>query len=142
MAVKRALALLALGVAGCASSHPAPIDYGAGAAPPRAQTLQRRPARVDRTRVDETTPQPDWADGPGTPLSAYAMQPAPRDQRRFKPHRVARGETFDTIAHDYAIDPRSLALLNFLQPPYALHEGDVILLPAGAQSSYGPPPSS
>lgn len=139
----RVLCLLALCVAGCASSHAAPVAYGAHSAPPRYAhaARQQTPAPQRSTRIDQTTPQPDWADGPGTPLSAYALQPAPRDPRRFKPHRVARGETFDSIARDYAIDARSLALLNFMQPPYALREGDVILLPAAARDGSGPPTS-
>src|SRR5262249_57174101 len=105
---------------------------------PSHQSAPQRSARVD-----ETTPQPDWADGPGTPLSAFALQPddAPRDPRRLQRHRVARGETFDTIARDYAIDPRSLALLNGMRPPYALREGDDVLLPAGARAGFEPPAS-
>jgi len=133
----RWVSLLALFAAGCASSHGAPIAYGDHAArtyspPPRHVSNHAAPVRGPR--IDESVQHPDWADGPGTPLSDYALQPADvtRDPRRLQHHRVARGESFDSIARDYAIDARSLALLNGLQPPYVMREGDDILLPAGA----------
>src|SRR5262245_38236089 len=69
----------------------APIDYGGNAPAPAAQ----RPASAP------STPTPDWADGPGTPLSAYALQPEdvhPYDPANLpRTHRVMQGQSIYDI---------------------------------------------
>ena len=137
--------LLALLTGACASAAPAPISYGSGGAA-RAQA-QRTPTRIEirepapATRQEEPpaprepTPQerPNWADGEGTPLSAYAMQP--NDTQPFDPahmprtHRVSGDESLYDIATRYQIPLRALIDQNHLEPPYVLENGRVLDLP-------------
>jgi murein DD-endopeptidase MepM/ murein hydrolase activator NlpD len=74
--------------------------------------------------------QPDWAAGPGTPLSAYALQPNQTDPanppRRV---RVARGQSLFDIATLYQIPMLALIEQNHLEPPYALPPGAIVELP-------------
>ena len=53
-------------------------------------------------------------------------------------HVVARGERFEDIARRYNVDPRSLALLNRMQPPYDVRAGQRIVLPAMARAYEAP----
>jgi murein DD-endopeptidase MepM/ murein hydrolase activator NlpD len=75
--------------------------------------------------------QPNWAAAPGTPLSAWALQPTqadPRDPPRSV--RVGRGQSLYDIATLYQIPVLALIEANGLQPPYAVAPGAVLLLPA------------
>lgn len=145
----RAALLLALLTGACASSAPAPISYGGGAraeAPPQqrvrrqtAEIEQRAPASAPRDAPAppprEPTPQaqPNWADGEGTPLSTYAMQPS--DAQPFDPanlprtHQVSGDESLYDIATRYQIPLRALIDQNHIEPPYALANGRVLELP-------------
>ena len=49
-------------------------------------------------------------------------------------HVVGRGESFEEVARRYNMDPRSLGLLNRMQPPYAVRPGDRLVLPAMARA--------
>jgi murein DD-endopeptidase MepM/ murein hydrolase activator NlpD len=77
--------------------------------------------------------QPNWADGEGTPLSAYALQPG--DVQPFDPanlprsHRVSGDESLYDIATRYQAPLRALIDQNNLEPPYALTQGRVLELP-------------
>ncbi|MBX3511621.1 MAG: peptidoglycan DD-metalloendopeptidase family protein [Hyphomonadaceae bacterium] len=132
----RALFVLALLAGGCATSSPAPISYGGGAQPARqpaaAAPIQRvEPPPQARPRAPE--PAPDWADGEGTPLSAYALRP--EDAQPFDPaalprtHRVRAGESLYEIATLYQVPLRALIDQNRLEPPYALPPGRELELP-------------
>ncbi|MBL8548076.1 MAG: peptidoglycan DD-metalloendopeptidase family protein [Hyphomonadaceae bacterium] len=152
----RTALLLALLTGACASSAPAPISYGDGGAvraeaPPPQRTERRAEIEQRGTRqtsqpartpaVQEPPPerapapqaQPNWADGEGTPLSTYAMQP--RDAQPFDPahlptsHRVSGDESLYDIATRYQIPLRALIDQNQLEPPYALENGRVLELP-------------
>lgn len=83
------------------------------------------PARVEAP--------PDWAEGDGTPLSAYALQPddaQPYDPARLpRTHRVGRNESLYDIATRYQVPLRALIDQNRLEPPYALAEGRELELP-------------
>ena len=131
----RAFILIAVLLAGCASQS-APISYG-GSAPP-----QRQPSRTQRATPPpqeavrrESQPQaaPDWADGEGTPLSAYALRP--EDAQPFDPaqlprtHRVARNESLYSISDRFQIPLAALARQNNLSPPYHLTPGAEIEFP-------------
>lgn len=130
----RAFILIAVLLAGCASQS-APITYG-GSAP-----QQRQPARTERASppqapVRRESPQqaaPDWADGEGTPLSAYALRP--EDAQPFDPaqlprtHRVARNESLYSISDRYQIPLAALARQNNLSAPYHLTPGTEIEFP-------------
>jgi len=157
----RVALLLALLTGACATSSPAPISYGSGgatarseqpAAPQRterrgrvaieqrgAQQAQDQPRR-EQARTEEPPPlartpavqeQPNWADGEGTPLSQYALQP----DQSFDPanlprtHRVSGAESVYDIATRYQVPLRALIDQNRLEPPYALNEGRVLDLP-------------
>lgn len=131
--MKRAAAFLALMAAGCATGSPAPIAYGgarhgAPAFPPAAPSRQPPPPAGE-------TPAPhnDWADGEGTPLSEYALQPGdaqPFDPARLpRTHRVGANESLYDIAARYQVPLRALIDQNNLEPPYALAPGRELRLP-------------
>jgi lipoprotein NlpD len=111
--------LAAFLLASCAGADPAPISYGHDAAPP-SQAPPRAPE-----------PAPDWAEGPGTPLSAYALQPDEAFDPAHPPrsHRVAENEQLYDIAARYQIPLRALIEENNLSPPYALAPGRELRLP-------------
>lgn len=145
----RAALLLAFFAAGCASAQPAPISYGSSGqaerpAPPPQRIEYRRdqaappqappppPAQTQPIQA-QPTPQPNWADGEGTPLSAYALQP--EDAQPFDPanlprtHRVGPDESLYDIATRYQAPLRALIEQNNLEPPYALTPGRELQLP-------------
>ena len=141
----RAALWLALLTGACASSSPAPISFGGGGA---AAAEQSAPQRVERRapieqgaaqeRVEEpparapaVQTQPNWADGEGTPLSAYAMQPSEVFDPAHLPrtHRVSGDETLYDVATRYQVPLRALIDQNHLAPPYALSDGLVLDLP-------------
>lgn len=76
---------------------------------------------------------PDWTDGEGTPLSAYALQPG--DVQPYDPaalprtHRVGAAESLYDIATRYQIPLRALIDQNALEPPYTLTPGRELQLP-------------
>jgi murein DD-endopeptidase MepM/ murein hydrolase activator NlpD len=152
--------LLALFIGACASANPAPISYGNGdgaaarsespAAPERTErrgraTIEQRGGQQQQrqraeTRREEAPPpsrtpavqdQPNWADGEGTPLSAYALQPNAGFDPANLPssHRVNGDESVYDIATRYQIPLRALIDQNNLEPPYTLADGRVLQLP-------------
>jgi len=154
--MQRAALLLALMTAACATGQPAPISYGGGggetpqqrqtqtrARPPieirnqpRQQTQRQEPPRQQepvRTPEAQPQPQPDWAEGEGTPLSAYALQPdeaQPFDPARLpRTHRVGANDALYDIAARYQVPLRALIDQNDLEPPYALTPGSELQLP-------------
>lgn len=143
--MKRAALLLAFCAGACASGAAAPISYGGGGAayePPanrgggRAPIERRGEAPPPVTPVRAPAPQeppPNWADGDGTPLSTYALQPD--DVQPFDPahlptmHRVGANESLYDIATRYQVPLRALIDQNNLEPPYAMSEGRELRLP-------------
>jgi murein DD-endopeptidase MepM/ murein hydrolase activator NlpD len=121
--------LIALVASACASAQPAPIAYGGSGRPasPPAQAPQRSDA-PPAPAVEE-----GWADGEGTPLSAYALQPSeaqPYDPAHLpRSHRVGENESLYDIAARYQAPLRALIDQNRLEPPYALAPGRVLELP-------------
>jgi murein DD-endopeptidase MepM/ murein hydrolase activator NlpD len=122
--MKRAL-LLVLLVSACAASDRAPISYGNGA---------REQGEVVATpRPRPPAAAPNWAEGEGVPLSAYALRP--EDAQPYDPsalprtHRVGANESLYDIASAYQIPLQALAAQNNLRPPYAVAAGRVIELP-------------
>lgn len=155
----RAALLLALLTGACASSSPAPISFGSGGAGLEQRVEQGAPQRTERRgratieqrgaqaqpqpqrqeQPEEPAPprtpavqeQPNWADGEGTPLSAYAMQPSEvfDPSRLPRTHRVSGDETLYDVATRYQVPLRALIDQNHLEPPYALSDGRVLDLP-------------
>jgi murein DD-endopeptidase MepM/ murein hydrolase activator NlpD len=136
-AMKRLAPLMAAALAACAGAHAragVPIEYGpetmAGAGP-RAEVE----AAPGRTQTPTRAPRSgqDWADGPGTPLSAYALQPnqaQPYEPGRLpRSHRVAANQSLYDIATMYQVPLRALIDQNHLEPPYTLPPGTVLQLP-------------
>jgi murein DD-endopeptidase MepM/ murein hydrolase activator NlpD len=125
----RAALLFALLAAGCATGPPAPIAYG-GAESGAPATTARQPAPAGEASARQ---EPDWADGEGTPLSAYALQPEdahPFDPARLpRTHRVGANESLYDIAARYQVPLRALIDQNGLEPPYALASGRTLQLP-------------
>ncbi|MBK8544172.1 MAG: peptidoglycan DD-metalloendopeptidase family protein [Caulobacteraceae bacterium] len=150
----RVALLLALLTGACASSGRAPISYGdsvgaraeQGAAPQRVERrgrapIEQRGGQREQPQAEAPAPieqrapavqeQPNWADGEGTPLSAYALQP----EQTFDPanlprtHRVSGDESLYDIATRYQLPLRALIDQNHLEPPYTLGDGRVLDLP-------------
>ncbi len=135
--------ILALFVSACASGQAAPIAYGGGQAAhvPPASSRQAADADVQPegrqdaggTVAPEVQEAPNWADGEGTPLSAYALQP--NEAQPFDPahpprtHRVSGDESLYDIATRYQAPLRALIDQNHLEPPYALTPGRELQLP-------------
>ncbi|MGQ0534431.1 MAG: peptidoglycan DD-metalloendopeptidase family protein [Caulobacteraceae bacterium] len=126
-AMKCAAILIALVTGGCAASSPASISYGASASSPA------RPSPPTPAPAGGTPALHSWADGDGTPLSAYALQP--EDAQPFDParlprtHSVGANESLYDIATRYQVSLRALIDQNGLEPPYALAPGRVLDLP-------------
>ncbi|MES1202063.1 MAG: peptidoglycan DD-metalloendopeptidase family protein [Pseudomonadota bacterium] len=113
---------LALLASACAATPPAPTSYGGG--PPR----QRVP--YSASAQQPVAPQPNWADGPGTPLSAYALQPPAFDPRHPpRSHRVEAHQTLADIAAIYRVPVMALIEQNHLEPPYHVRPGATLDLP-------------
>lgn len=129
--------LLALLATACASGQAAPISYGSGAqpaypAPPVARRQAPEPVEAP-VSPGAPAPAPNWADGEGTPLSAYALQP--NEAQPFDPahlprtHRVRENESLYDVATAYQVPLRALIDQNQLEPPYALRPGSELQLP-------------
>jgi murein DD-endopeptidase MepM/ murein hydrolase activator NlpD len=127
-------AFLVLLLGACASGSGAPIQYGGGHGAPASSPAPSRqaPAPAGETPAVPDT-APNWADGEGTPLSAYALQPEaaqPFDPARLpRTHTVAPNEGLYDIATRYQVPVRALIDQNGLEPPYALAPGRVLELP-------------
>jgi len=122
----RQAVVFALLLAGCATSTPAPITYG----PSHHRTVSR--AQPTPTYTPRPPPaQPNWAEGEGTPLSAYALQPDTSYDPRNPPrtHRVAAHESLANIAAHYQVPVMTLIEQNHMEPPYRLAPGSTIELP-------------
>jgi len=122
----RRVIVLALLVSGCAASTPAPITYG----PSHHRAVARNQPQPSYTPRPPPA-QPNWAEGEGTPLSAYALQPDANYDPRNPPrtHRVAPHESLADIAAHYQIPVMALIEQNHLEPPYRLTPGSTIELP-------------
>jgi murein DD-endopeptidase MepM/ murein hydrolase activator NlpD len=139
--MRRTAVLAALVVSACASEQAAPISYGSNAAAPVQPARRAAPIEIqgpqrgaqsapEQAPPTSSTQQPDWAAGPGTPLSAYALQPSPYDPAHLPAtHRVEAGQSLYDIATLYQLPLRALIDENHLQPPYALPPGTIIRLP-------------
>jgi murein DD-endopeptidase MepM/ murein hydrolase activator NlpD len=128
------LALLpAFLLAACASGERAPISY-AGGAPARAERAPR-PDEAPASTAPAPAPrhEADWADGPGAPLSRYALRPEDVQTADAahtpRTHRVGRGEQLYDIATRYRIPMLALIEQNHLTAPYALTPGSELRLP-------------
>lgn len=118
-----------------ASGGRARIEYR-GAGPQQQSPAPASPPQETPTyQAPERTPaeQPHWADGEGTPLSAYALQPdeaQPFDPAHLpRTHRVGANESLYDIAARYQIPLRALIDQNHLEPPYTLAPGTELQLP-------------
>jgi murein DD-endopeptidase MepM/ murein hydrolase activator NlpD len=71
--------------------------------------------------------------------STNNSNPNPRPNR----YRVQPGDTLPGIARRFGVDPSTLAVTNFLKPPYRLRTGDILVLPAPVQTAMlSPRPSA
>ncbi|MFZ4121315.1 MAG: LysM peptidoglycan-binding domain-containing protein [Caulobacterales bacterium] len=128
--------------AACAATGAAPVEYrGDGSVVPTG----RGPAPIEQRGMGQPTSssapplapvpaaEPDWAAGPGVPLSVWALRPEeaqPYDPRQpARAHHVAHGETLYTIAARRQVPLRALIDANGLVPPFAIEVGQVLVLP-------------
>jgi LysM repeat protein len=135
-AMKRLAFLMAAALAACAGAHAragAPIQYGAEGSDDAARGAESETAPG---RAFASRPSPsgqDWADGPGTPLSAYALQPGQAQPylpgRLPRSHRVVANQSLYDVATMYQVPLRALIDQNHLEPPYTLPPGTVLQLP-------------
>lgn len=130
-------------LAGCATAQQAPISYGGREEPPASSRRApidygaQRPAEAAPAiapRAHPEAPAPNWAaHNEAMPLSAYALQPHeahPHDPASTpRAHRIVAGDTLYGIASRYQIPLRALIDQNQIAPPYALTEGENLLLP-------------
>jgi murein DD-endopeptidase MepM/ murein hydrolase activator NlpD len=126
--------LLTLTAGACATGSPAPIAYGEGREPVTPARTPATPGQAPAVQAaPSTAPAPDWADGDGTPLSTYALQPG--DAQPFDPahlprtHTIGGDESLYDVATRYQAPLRALIDQNQLEPPYALAPGRVLELP-------------
>lgn len=120
-----------------ARGHRAPIEMrGADAqSPPSPPPPAQQEAAPPPSPPPQSPPPPpaNWADGQGTPLSAYALQP--QDAQPFDPahlprtHRVRENESLYDVATLYQVPLRALIDQNHLEPPFALTLGSELTLP-------------
>ena len=147
MTLAARFALLAcVGLAGCAATGPAPIENRTSATEPtrferpakRAVAAPARPAPAPAPVPVKPRPYPaaaagDWAEGPGAPLSIWALQP--QEAQPFDPaalpktHAVKPGETLFTLSARYQAPLRALIETNRLEAPFAINVGQVLSLP-------------
>jgi len=133
LAMTRTVLLLALMASACATSSPAPIAYGGGRRSEPAPPSSQAPAPAQLPAGTPAAPEPNWSDGEGTPLSAYALRA--EDVQPFDPahgprtHTVGADESLYDIATRYQVPLRALIDQNRLEPPYALAPGRAIELP-------------
>jgi murein DD-endopeptidase MepM/ murein hydrolase activator NlpD len=127
--------IAALLISACASESRAPISYGDYERP---APVRRQEAPVQRSRSQERAPQqvapaaqPNWAAGPGTPLSAWALQPSANFDPLNPPrtHVMQPRQTLSDVAALYQIPVLTLIDFNHLTPPYALAPGTTLRLP-------------
>jgi len=138
--MRRAIVSLSIMLcASCAASTPAPVTFGRAAPadvvtrpPPAPAPVQIQPTRPPPRPVP-VEPSPNWAAGPGTPLSTWALQPeeaAPFDPAHLpRSHRVASGDTLYALSVRYQIPLRPLIEANQLDAPFALRVGQTLALP-------------
>ena len=138
--MRRLVLLSASLLSACAASTPAPVVFGRGQieAPPARPAKGPAPiVRATRAppapRPRPVEPAPDWAAGPGTPLSAYALQPeqaAPFDPAALpRRHTVATGDTLYALSVRYQVPLRPLIEANRLDAPFTLEIGQALTLP-------------
>jgi len=148
--MKPELVLAALLCAACASKSAAPISYGGARAsrpapvssPPNHTTQANPPAHtpsaqpaedLGRPIAEQPFAEPDWAEGAGVPLSAFALRPEeaqPYHPARIpRTHRVASNESLIDVAARYQVPLRALIDQNELEPPFALTPGSELELP-------------
>lgn len=137
--MSRAVLSLSVLLAGCVASAPAPVTYGRAGqlnpvvvAPSTPAPVYIEPTRPPPRAVPvETTP--DWAAGPGTPLSTWALRPdeaAPFDPAHLpRSYQVARGDTLYALSVRYQIPLRPLIEANQLDAPFTLRVGQTLKLP-------------
>jgi LysM repeat protein len=82
-----------------------------------------------------TTPPPAPTNTPQPP--APAATTAPSGQTSYT---VKLGDRLFSIGREFKVNPYSIALANRLVPPYTIHPGQVLIIPAGATP--GPAPST
>ena len=70
----------------------------------------------------------------GTPACAQPDAPV---GRASVVHVVRPGEWLSSIARNYGVDLLAIASLNHLRPPYLIHPGDKIVIPAGGERPTG-----
>ncbi len=100
----------------------------------RRSTLGRAP--LDGSPAPSSAPPPAAVQG-GTSTPALSAPPAPSSQGAAgaQRHTVVRGDTLYSIAWQYSVDVRALALANNLNPPYTIYPGQELTVNISGVSS-------
>jgi murein DD-endopeptidase MepM/ murein hydrolase activator NlpD len=115
--------------------------------------LQRAPARAERARPTVlVSPAPDPVESRPAPVLAPPAAPSPQPAKTAvalapptvapavasgsaTQHRVAAGDRLGAIAHAYGVSLEALARANDLAPPYVVHVGQVLQVPAAGEAA-------
>ena len=96
----------------------------------RRSTLGRAPLG------DSPSPSSAPAAVPGTvPAASGALAPSGQGANFAQRHTVVRGDTLYSIAWQYSVDVRALALANNLNPPYTIYPGQELTVSTSGLSS-------
>lgn len=122
------------GHTGAGKPSGAPISMGRATPRPPATEPVSAPAQPDRKPRPHPPEEPgDWAAGPGTPLSTWALRPEeaqPFDPAALpKTMTVRAGDTLYSISARTQVPMRALVEANDLRAPFALVEGQALRLP-------------
>jgi murein DD-endopeptidase MepM/ murein hydrolase activator NlpD len=113
--------------------------------------LQRQPARAAPARptvLVSPVPAPAPVVSRPAPIVAPPAAPSPQPTRTAvaaaapaaapggpTQHRVAAGDRLGTVAQAYGVSVEALARANDLAPPYVIHVGQVLQVPAGGEAA-------
>jgi len=122
--------------------YQAPIDDRGEVQAPNAPIITQstadpvgRGAIIDRTGAGTSTASRSRSGAQAFPAVAQAAIPSPVDSGPS--HRVLPGETLYSIAFQYDMDARSLALANGLTPPYTIYASQQLNLDLSRVSRSG-----
>jgi len=140
-----AMAVIIVWVAGCTrpqSSGPIPKPQAVtpGAASPTPEAIPPSVVETVTTGATATVvgavPQPETQPPPPPPAPTNTPQPpaataVPSGQTSYT---VKPGDRLFSIGREFKVNPYTIAQANHIGPPYTLHPGQVLIIPAGGAS--------
>ncbi len=99
----------------------------------RRSSLGRAP--IDGAPAPASAPAPAAVQGTAAAPAASAPAPSSQGATGAQRHTVVRGDTLYSIAWQYSVDVRALALANNLTPPYTIYPGQELTVNISGVSS-------